>query len=181
MSEKFSDNFFKWQPWVAKRISELKKDNRYIEIFFWYSLIIEGLSTILLSEYENIIQGIFSNKNKHILNKYNARTVDEIRQKKLSLGKLNDELCKFLGKDYTLIKRLDKFIKLRNKIIHKIFDIEGGPELLEVTFNKNRNKLMNFFSIIENQQLRILTELYKQNNKILKSKLRKLKNGLPVT
>lgn len=120
----FDENYRKKIESVKNRIKQLIDLDLYIEVFFWFTNIIEAQLTILLSLADDKISCLIDYHNflnTDLLVGYKTKTSDEIRNEKLSIGKLIERYSKY-SIDTTLLSNLNLFVKLRNKIVHNIFE-----------------------------------------------------------
>jgi len=167
----YEDIYFNRLDYLQKRIDSLIKNDNFFEVILWFANIIDAEITILLSSYEKNIKltdEIYTN----FLKDYVPHTCEEIRKEGKPLGVLKKGLNRFL-KDKETIDLLEKFIKIRNKIIHKFFETSKDPIIIENEIKANINnwwKLVYKLSEEMNKCLRNYNKLLQVKYQTLKRK-----------
>lgn len=170
----YEDIYFDRLDYLKRRIDGLIKNNNFFEVILWFANIIDAEITILLSLYEKNIK-LTDKIYTKFLKDYVPRSCEEIRREGKSLGKLKNELNRYL-KDKETIDLLGSFISIRNRINHKFFETSENPAIIEKEIKSNINnwwKLSYKLSEEMNKLLRQYNKLLNENIKMLKDRIKK--------
>ena len=145
-----------------------KKTPSFTKLLYQENIISVVIANIIILIEKNIndqmINLSFTRKREIIFNstiKINNSSIEELLGKK-TLGQLNYKLKMFIDNDNIALKDLDKFIKLRNKITHKLF-------LEYKTLNEVNNDLIKSLVVskkVMDELLLLFDQLTNNNSKI---------------
>lgn len=168
----YEDIYFDRLDYLKERISGLIKNNNFFEVILWFTNIIDAEITILLSLYEKNIK-LADEIYTKFLKDYAPRSCEEIRQEGKTLGKLKNELTRYL-KDKETIDLLTNFISVRNKINHKFFETSENPEIIEKEIKSNINNWWDLCYKLSEE----MNKLLRQYNKLLNQYSKMLEDGI---
>lgn len=168
---------------IINRIIKLTKKGYYIESTLWYSTIIEESLLYCISSYDSLIQATGTHYDLLIKNYKKREVYDLLDEDRYTLGRLIKEFKKrfYTNRYSNLISRLVKFKKIRDSVIHKLFDerINISNISLEIKkflpTNKNSNNTWLDLSI---NLLKLSVELQEETNIQLKGTLKNYKGAL---
>jgi len=144
----------KFKKELEPRIEWLRKEEKYIEAFFFLSVALEKELTKLIELYE-MHHARLAKNNKRRLNLQNYR---KTRYRVMMLGQLKDYLAIFIGEG-NLIRELDYFIKLRNDCVHRILD--HSVTSLDDEVKKNLNRYYRLIYWLYRRQIKLLSSANK--------------------
>jgi len=142
-----SEHWKKYLSYLEPRIDKLFENKFYLEIILYFSALLERELKDLIEIYEKLIPKRIVEKN----NKVQFKPEKYINKEQLTLGKLNEYLSVYCP-DKNILREINQFVNLRNKIIHKIFNENENFQELElqaITWTSRFYKLMEQLTDIE--------------------------------